>query len=644
MTSNNLFIRRLKILTDGMLVAFDEEFHKGINIIRGDNSSGKSTITHFIFYVLGGFFKDFVPEAKKCSVVFAEVEINGAVITLKRNLQKNIRGEISAKSQLYFFWGNMEESDSPSIEKSWQTFGYNATEDKKSFSNVMFDLLDFPIVKEESNITIHQLLRLIYIDQESPTNSLFYYENFDNQLIRETIAELLLGLYNEQLYDNKKRVQSAEKELKEISQELRITEKFFSDSLMLDPLHVKAKILIKEKEISDLEARIMLIRQEKEIIQYTNDSELEFQKLQVSAIEQREKVVSLKESISLLEQQITDSEFFVKALETKISATRNSIQTREFLGKLSLDFCPECLSKINKTSLQNSCPLCKESIDDTTGIAQARRMEQEISFQILESKKLLLIDSKELLMLRASLNSETNILHQIQRQVNTALNDVKSYKQEILDSLNNQKGFLEGEILQYNNMLESAELYNELLKKKEDLSKEIKHLTNAIKKAEQERKILERRVYAKIQEEALYLLNNDLDRQDDFKHANEFHVDFSNNITFLSSNYSRYSASSNFYLKVTARFAIFLASLSMKEMRFPRFIFADNMEDKGIEMLRAQNLQKILIERVSQICPTNDYQLIYTTSYITDELNNSPYVVGEYYSKQNPSLKNIPKN
>jgi hypothetical protein len=66
------------------------------------------------------------------------------------------------------------------------------------------------------------------------------------------------------------------------------------------------------------------------------------------------------------------------------------------------------------------------------------------------------------------------------------------------------------------------------------------------------------------------------------------------------------------------------------------------MEDKGIEMKRAQNLQKILIDRVNNYESTS-YQMIYTTSYITDELNSGNLVVGEYYTKENPSLKNIPK-
>jgi VIT1/CCC1 family predicted Fe2+/Mn2+ transporter len=56
MMHNSLFLNRLVILTQEGRIAYDEKFHRGVNIIRGDNSSGKSTISHFIFYVLGGAF------------------------------------------------------------------------------------------------------------------------------------------------------------------------------------------------------------------------------------------------------------------------------------------------------------------------------------------------------------------------------------------------------------------------------------------------------------------------------------------------------------------------------------------------------------------------------------------------------------
>src|SRR5690606_5697727 len=116
-----------------------------------------------------------------------------------------------------------------------------------------------------------------------------------------------------------------------------------------------------------------------------------------------------------------------------------------------------------------------------------------------------------------------------------------------------------------------------------------------------------------IEKEGLYLLNNDLERQEDFIAAKEFNIDYRNNIAFIADKGAKYSASSNFYLKTAARFAIFLASLTIEKMRYPRFILCDNMEDKGIEPGRAHNFQDIIIKEATKY-DTLNYQMIYTTS------------------------------
>jgi hypothetical protein len=642
MMRNQLFLNRLRIITEEGEIAYDETYHKGVNIIRGDNSSGKSTITHFIFFVLGGSFNDFVPEARRCSEAIAEVEMNGLIFTIKRYIEKNDNDEISRQAPLYFFWGKMEESFNPPSDKNWQRFGYNKTDNRKSFSNVLFETLELPIVKGDSNITFHQILRLLYIDQDSPTSSLFYYEQFDSQLTRETVSDLLLGVYNEELYENKKRLISAEKELENVKSEIKATSHFFSDPLTLNASHLLTEIENKEKELAKIQDEIVSIRAREKEINYDPASKLSFQKLNDESIIQRRVVVQLEEQIAFLNNEIEDSQFFIETLNKKIKALKNSIQTREFLGNLPLEYCPECLTKIKPNEDNAKCKLCKEPIDESFGVVQARRMELEIGFQINESQKLLELNKRNLLELESKYSAEQGKLHDLQKQVNYALEDVKSYNEEVVDNLNSTKGFIEGEILQYRTMLENAEMYNKLVKKKDDLDKEVKFLKVYIFKTEQAQAKLKEKINEKVREEGIYLLNNDLDRQDEFKNASDFFIDYSNNIAFLSSKFSKYSASSNFYLKVSARFSIFLASLHIDGMRFPRFIFADNMEDKGIEMKRAQNLQKLLIDRVSNY-EKNSYQMIYTTSYITEELDKSSYVVGEYYSKENPSLKNIPK-
>lgn len=647
---NNLFLNRLLIYTNEGKIAYDEAFHKGVNIIRGDNSSGKSTITHFIFFVLGGSFNDFVPEARQCQSVYAEVEMNGGVFTIKRNIEINEKtNKVNAQIGLNFFWGNLDESLSPPIDKYWQKFEFNTLPSKKSFSNVIFDNLDIPIVKGDSNITFHQILRLLYIDQDSPTSSLFYYEQFDSQLTRETVSDLLLGVYNQELYDSKKRLDTASRELDNLKSEIKITKQFFSNDFLLNTEHLKTTIENKQKEIFQIEEKIINIRNKKIEIEYDDKSKLEFQQLSELSINQRNTVLKLEENIKSLSYEIEDSTYFIETLKDKVRALKNSIQTRSFLETFPLEYCPECLTKINVQDNHSSCKLCKENTDGSNGAIQARRMEQEISFQINESTILLERNKRILLEKTTKYNSEIIKLQQLQNQVNIALKDVKSYNEEELDKLYTAKGFIDGEILQYRTLLEQAELYEKLLEKKVELESEISKLYAFKIFSENKQKKLKEDVLLQIKKEGIYLLSNDLKRQNEFKNANDFYIDFSNNLVYLTSKnselakeYHKFSASSNFFLKVSGRFAIFLASLTVKDMRYPRFIFADNMEDKGIEVNRAQNLQKILINRVTSF-DTNSYQMIYTTSFISDKLRDSPYCVGDFYTLEQPSLKNINK-
>lgn len=648
---NNLYLRRLVVFTNQGNIAYDEKFHNGINIICGDNSSGKSTITHFIFFALGGEFNDFVPEAKECQAVFAEIQANDTIVTLKRYIEISERtNNINSRIAMHFFWGDYEASQNPPPNKYWQKFQYNTTSDKRSFSNVLFELLGLPEIKEENNITIHQVLRLLYIDQESPTSSLFFYEEFDKQTVREAVSDLLLGVYNQDLYTLKLDLYNAEKQLDEVKNEIRLTKRFFHNAFALDKKHLKTQIENKEIEIRNLNEEISQIRNNVKEVEYDSTKQLEFQILQEQTANKRATVIELQNKITLIKNEIIDSDFFIEALNDKYRALNNSVYTREFLGNIPLDYCPECLNKLVHSEEEKSCKLCKQSSDDSFGITQAKRMQLEIKFQIDESRKLLSFKNKQLKNLEANLEKEVSELNDLQIRVNYSITDVRPFELEKLDTLNFQKGLAEGEILQFRTMLEQAYIYERLLEEKTTLDKNIASFKFKIFTIQEAQRKIKKDTILNIQTEGVYLLNNDFDRQREFTTAEpkDLIIDFSNNLVYLKTDniekfkqYQKFSASSNFYLKISARFALFLASLTQQSMRFPRFIFADNMEDKGIEKERAQNFQNILIKRVIELDPDRRNQLIYTTSYITEELLKSDYIVGEYYTKDNPSLKNI---
>ena len=64
----NLQLRKLRVMR-GTIAAYSADFHEGVNIIRGQNASGKSTVVDFIFYVLGGenYWEERSAPLQRCS-------------------------------------------------------------------------------------------------------------------------------------------------------------------------------------------------------------------------------------------------------------------------------------------------------------------------------------------------------------------------------------------------------------------------------------------------------------------------------------------------------------------------------------------------------------------------------------------------
>ncbi len=632
----NLFVNRLHVVTDDGQVAYDERFHHGVNIIRGANSSGKSTITHLLFYGLGGDYTHFVSEARRCCRVMVEISIDKATLTLSRPIEKDDEGRVFTQRGMTIHWGTLDEALAGSCQHI--TCGYKTTANKRSFSNVLFEAMGMPIVQGDSNITMHQLLRLIYIDQESPTSSLFYYEQFDNQTTRETVADLLLGIFDADLYEAKRRVKEQETELTEVKADIRVLEKSLShDQRSTQFIH--NLIDEKKKEIDQLADDVSRLRRGEDIDRQKK-SQTEILKAEVSRLEKA--VMQKEEEVDLLEHDIEDTRLFIDELSRKRSALDHSISTRKILDNLQLEYCPECLQPLRHDVPEGTCHLCRQKVDSTKGVTQALRLISELTFQCQESESILRHDEASLLTAKASLRKLKAKRLQMRRTLDSLLGSVRSSKAEAIEDLMFRRGQLNGELLQYYTMLEMAEKYEQLQHDKNRLETDIASTRHDIevRRARQERHRGE--VMRTIQKHGAYFLQHDEERQKAFSLATptDFSVDFSGNIVFLQHRYDKYSASSSFFLKLVARFSLLFASLDIPRMRYPRFLFADNMEDKGIEERRAQKFQQTLIDRLSQY-DTDSYQVIYTTSYITPELDRSPYVVGDHYDINHKSLKNM---
>lgn len=209
------------------------------------------------------------------------------------------------------------------------------------------------------------------------------------------------------------------------------------------------------------------------------------------------------------------------------------------------------------------------------------------------------------------------------------------------------KGFKEGEIIQMRTLLEYAQKYEDLLSEQHQLNEENDRLTRYIEATDHRIRIERQKVERAITENGVYLLKHDQDRQAEFRNATDIHLDFEQNVAYLTDQHIKLSASSEFYLKMAARFAFFLSSVQVDSMLYPRLLLSDNMEDKGMEENRSRNFQRIVVQRLNEIEAEKrknlepGYQLIFATSNIAAELDTPEYTIGEYYTENNKSLKHV---
>ena len=576
-------------------------------------------------------------------MVFAEIESNGQTLVLKRYLERRQDGRVNGKAPIYIYFGSMHEyhEDKRSSDIKWQQYGYNTSPETRSFSNVLFQVMGLPEMRADSNITMYQILRLIYLDQETPLSSLYFFDQWDTQITRDTVAELLMGLYDDNLSQAKLARISLGKRIQELEQAMKATRKHLPPSASLSTAFIQSLIDNKKKEIEQVALKVKTLREGEAVREMQL---MVYQRMQQTIAGLRQQCATLDDEISRLKADIQDSTYFIHSLHKKMEAVDRSIATREYFDNLHLEYCPECLSKIDDSALEDHCRLCKSPIDNSRGRSQAARIKLELSFQIRESQTIQNSNQEQLKAKQLQRTALQRELQQAQEHYDYALRNVRSTRDEEIDKLIQDQGYMEGEITSYLNMMETAAAYEKMEEEMNRLSEQDAKITRFIE--EVEKNIKNRRVLVEraIRANGIYLLQHDQDRQAEFRNARDFKMDYAQNIVYLSDRQIKLSASSAFYLKMAARFAFFLSSVQEDGMMYPRLIFSDNMEDKGLEEERSRNFQRVLVGRLNELdlgSSEPDYQVIFATSMISPELDTSEYTIGDYYTESNKSLKNV---
>ena len=627
-----MWVQRLVVAKSGKAV-YDEAFHLGVNVIRGGNSTGKSTIADLVFFALGGDLTKWKDESGACDSVYAQVNIDGLSITLRRDI------EAAGQQPMWIFMGDFVAA-SASASEGWQKYPYRRNGDKTSFTQVLFRILDLPEVPGDAgaNITMHQLLRLMYVDQMTPVDRIFRFEQNDSANRRQAVGDLMCGILDSRIYE-------AQLSLRELEKQFEVAERQLSGLYrVIDRVENSPTVGLIEASIHDL-------RQERagvsEKIEALKDRRFEaptgarqgehlIGELKARLDKVNRDIAAHRVDSGETELAIEDAAMLIAEVSRNLTQIRDGQAATDILGPITFSFCPSCYSPLSASSDSHVCSLCKNPLDPKAEKMRFVRMRNELELQLKESQRLQGERGEKLAKTRNMLRGLASIRDQLTSEYLSLVRHYVSDADVEIERLTMRLGYVDRELIDLDRQRRLAEQLEELSKAKARLNAEISEIRDRLKMWLSAKEQRETTAYALIHRKTAEILGMDLQSEQEFTSDTEVYFNFAEDRIAIAGK-SGFSASSLTVIRNAFHLALLWAATLDSAFKYPRFLLMDNVEDKGMTQARSQNFQKKILE-ISESLPA-EHQIIFTTSMVSPDLDSPDLVVGDHYRFDHKSLR-----
>lgn len=613
----NLVIKQVRY--SGEKYSFESpEFGTGINIIVGDNGSGKSTFSYFIEFGLGGSigaFKKGNEEEKKRNnskyeqiredennFVQLDILIDGTPYKLKRFIGAN---------DIFF-------EENGDVEKL--PVNRNADYAPRIFSDWLLEKLDINVFELSLGtstwlIGFKDLYRLLNYDQDTDSRKIFKAASADNyiadsSLIRKAIFETLIGINSEEYNIKYNEFKKAQKE----RNDAKIIYDDFLENYQIDAIELESE----ERSLIGLEEQLGKLLQSRESYQKQNTNSLDKTE-QLSQIQNELIEIDLQTSeYKVIKQTYTIEINKIEKLLVKkydeISQIEKIIFTHEKLNLFSLEICPFCMGKVEPK--EGICICGHEIKDDDYEKFVYKSSEYK---EILDHKKKSLKTIKsafdsyrsELLKIEETISSNIIKSDKLKEELRLSINTIEfSGNSQIIDRLNDKilevkEGILRQEkvieLLNRRNLLQQRfNDRNEVLKEKE---KDFKKITEVFNKNNSETINEFNEIYSILLSKSS-CKSNHAEINDDYLPYIDHGI------------YKEKSA----VVPIRLMYYFTFLSLGMKResVKHPRFLLIDTPQGEGIDESNLKLNIKLLDDALELSKNTNkeeikDYQVILTT-------------------------------
>jgi hypothetical protein len=630
----SFLINRLRIVSRGSSV-YDERFEAGVNIIEGENSSGKTTLMKLLYHALGGTIpeRQWSKAARACDRVYVEIKIGSAILTVSRKAVE------SGLPPALIYEGPMENGLNAPIE-AWREYPYSRTADRQSYSQLIFSLLGMPEAfgEEGEFVTFNQFLRAHYADQDSPNSTVLKHEDqFDKPAVREAIGNFILGGSDSNLADRERLLKEAERDLGFAMASVAAGNALLgsdynelnADSIALRRRSVDEQIKAAESELSE---------RQRAAIQPLVASDVESSQIADLSRDLSDARRALSDKISTkveTELEIRDSEMFIRTLEDRARYLTQAIQSAQTFGDLVVDTCPVCGTDVDPESSGAHCYLCKS---DKPSEAPANRyisLLNSTQSQIEQSRRVQKMRLSRSHDLGREIEAIEERIHRLGIQLENLKITISSIAQEQVAEVQGTLGYLRSERERLIRDQRVVERLEAIRADRDRLNTTIAHLREEINIARTSANLRLASAFSAISRETSDFLSSDLDRQLEFHNNPHVEVNYRSN-TFALDGQRAFSASSQAYLRNAIFLGTMFAANKLETMRHLQLLMLENLEDKGMEPDRYHRLHRTIVEKSRNL--SGDWQILIATADLAEDVRSEVYRVGRFYTHGSKTL------
>lgn len=552
-----------------------------VNVLLGDNNSGKSTLMKLILFSLGAPINSFIDEIsqkKLCNNVTLEVTLkNGRSIRIIRKLPT---------SEAFLVTPVKSEEEIVNDEITV----YNAEE----FSDFLLESEGYSTEKiayakdKMASFRFYFLLRALYVDQDTSAHSILSdlnmgQEYFTSQpIIKKSIVEKMLGKDNSEL----QRIRIAIQELNKENTTLTAEVSFLKEQRQkLENAY--------NYEWKKLDAELLKISEEKELLadaEYEQLSKVRTINNSQSSSELILKQKVLKEKIEndqILKLEISDLENILKSLNEDVVALNFKIAAKDILEELPILYCPNCLSELSEDTVARG--LCENCHKKTTEekILNNATLKKTLNDSITEAQELLVV--------------KRNMLHQNKAEIDRLEKEIQKERKRLFSESQVERNLIQESINDIKQRLE-------YLIEKENVLKQYRKSKIDLEMAKERKKAISE----SLKENRELLLTADNKATTAMLHYDSFKITFSEYLKILFTEIDKCSLDENYMpliddnkmtmvssasLKVAIRITYILALLNSncgEDGTHVGFILLDSPKDKDLDDYRFEKFLGII--------------------------------------------------